>query len=435
MLKGNELRQRRGSQMRRSVVGAEDAGLKDKNRRVSTAAVNSNGTTGVISSADKGLERLKRSQATLDAAKVEAQRTLAPILERMKQSRRIKSAEKVLKRMTALLEYPMRMRTALERGDLSEVVSIYQRVQAVPTSSSSLRILHKIKEAAAVVIAELKKQCFTQLMAPNANYATLLRYGKIWMDLEGEGSYYELLRQCMIRQVLHFMERIKEIRDKFCADCADANDQGLEQNLLRRSPFLATAGSGAGDRESISNIVRRKADASARKRQSTRNALSSHDFGESALRMRSSSDLGTNAGGVGAGWNEDDDVNFREQQDEFAIDNEDSDEDWLDEDEADDFIDGGMDDLDFLDDLTPTGANGGGKRKGLTFSEDVRGGEAGEGASNRATRRASHDVNHSMLLCSLVRQGCVEAMVELLAKWFPCMFRYSVCDIFICNFF
>lgn len=68
-------------------------------------------------SADKGLERLRRSQTTLDAAKVEAQRTLAPILERMKQARRIKSAEKVLKRMTAILEYPMRMRTALEKGE------------------------------------------------------------------------------------------------------------------------------------------------------------------------------------------------------------------------------------------------------------------------------------------------------------------------------
>lgn len=413
--------------MRRSMVGsAEDAAGKEKNRR--TSAANTTGGPSVISSADKGLERLKRSQATLDAAKVEAQRTLAPILERMKQSRRIKSAEKVLKRMTALLEYPMRMRTALERGDLSEVVSIYQRVQAVPTSSSSLRILHKIKEAAAVVIAELKKQCFTQLMAPNANYATLLRYGKIWMDLEGEGSYYELLRQCMIRQVLHFMEKIKEIRDKFCADCADANDQGLEQNLLRRSPFLATAGSGTGDRESISSIVRRKADANAKKRLSSRNnAMSAQDFGEYALRARSSSDLGSAQNGVGAGWNDDDDVNFREQQDEFAVDDADSDEDWLNEDEADDFIDGGMDDLDFLDDLTPTSSNGGSKKKGLTFSEDVRGGDAtGEGSSKAAARRASHDVNHSMLLCSLVRQGCVEAMVELLAKWFPCMFRCAI---------
>ena len=56
------------------------------------------GVIGVISSGgvDKGMEKLKHSQATLDAAKVEAQRTLAPILERMKQSRRIRSAEKVV---------------------------------------------------------------------------------------------------------------------------------------------------------------------------------------------------------------------------------------------------------------------------------------------------------------------------------------------------
>jgi len=77
---------------------------------------NPNANTKTMS-ADKGLERLRRSQTTLDAAKVEAQRTLAPILERMKQARRIKSAEKVLKRMTAILEYPMRMRTALEKGE------------------------------------------------------------------------------------------------------------------------------------------------------------------------------------------------------------------------------------------------------------------------------------------------------------------------------
>ena len=111
--------------------------------------------------------------------------------------------------------------------------------QAVPTSSSSLRIMHKIKEAANLVITDLKKQCYSVLLSPTANYATLLRYGKIMSDLDGEGAYLELLRQCMIRQILHFVESVKSIRDKFCADCADANDNGLEQNLLRRSPFLA----------------------------------------------------------------------------------------------------------------------------------------------------------------------------------------------------
>ena len=71
--------------------------------------------------ADKGLERLKNSKATLDGAKIEAQRTLAPILDNMRRSRRIKSAELVLKKMTGILEYPIRMRQSLERGDLDEV--------------------------------------------------------------------------------------------------------------------------------------------------------------------------------------------------------------------------------------------------------------------------------------------------------------------------
>jgi hypothetical protein len=294
------IRQRRGSNLRKSVASAED--LNKKSRQSSGPGATAGG--GLT---DKGLERLKRSQTTLDAAKVEAQRTLAPILERMKQSRRIKSAEKVLRRMTAILEYPVRMRTALDRGDLSEVVAIYQRVQAVQTSSSSLRILHKIKEAAGLVVADLKKQCFVAMLAPNANYNTLLRYGKIWMDLEGEGSYYELLRQCMIRQVLHFVERIKELRDKFCADCADANDRGMEQNLLRRSPFLAGNGGHASGAESVSAIVRRHAEiASSKKRQSTRLRSASHDFNEIGARGRTASESG-----VGNQWNDDDDVDIQ----------------------------------------------------------------------------------------------------------------------------
>lgn len=298
MLKGNELRQRRGSNYRKSIVNGEDG---SKGRRHSAH----NGADGNGLITEKGLERLKRSQATLDAAKVEAQRTLAPILERMKQSRRIRSAEKVLKRMTTILEYPVRMRTALDRGDLSEVVSLYQRVQAIPTSSSSLRILHKIKETAGTVVADLKKQCFMALMAPNPNYNVLLRYGQIWYDLEGESSYYEILRQCMIRQVLHFIERIKELRDKFCADCADANDRGLEQNLLRRSPFLSVGSGAVNDRESVSALIRRYLEQSnTRKRQGNRGGLSG-DFAESSLRGRTSSD------GTGQWQEEDNDVDFQ----------------------------------------------------------------------------------------------------------------------------
>jgi len=96
-----------------------EARTKKITRRRSMDAFSMNALTLV--DADKGLERLKNSKSILDGAKIEAQRTLAPILENMRRSRRIKSAEQVLKKMTGILEYPIRMRQALERGDLDEV--------------------------------------------------------------------------------------------------------------------------------------------------------------------------------------------------------------------------------------------------------------------------------------------------------------------------
>ena len=96
-----------------------DAVRTKRSRRRSIDSFSMNALT--LIDADKGLERLKNSKATLDGAKIEAQRTLAPILDNMRRSRRIKSAELVLKKMTGILEYPIRMRQSLERGDLDEV--------------------------------------------------------------------------------------------------------------------------------------------------------------------------------------------------------------------------------------------------------------------------------------------------------------------------
>ena len=124
------------------------------------------------------------------------------------------------------------------------------------------------------------------------------------------------------------------------------------------------------------------------------------------------------------------------------MDGDNSEDDWFDEDDEleNEFMDGDIDNLDFLDDMTNSSrnnsssnaTNGNGKgRKSLTFSEDVRGGAGGTGReddaaeeSKPASRRGSRtDVNHSVLLCALVRQSCLESLVDLLAKWFPCMFR------------
>ena len=76
-----------------------------------------------------GEQMLLQAQAPLDLAKIQAHNTLKPILDCMRKSRKIKSADQVLRRLASTLEHPHKMRLALERGDLDETVAIYRRVQ------------------------------------------------------------------------------------------------------------------------------------------------------------------------------------------------------------------------------------------------------------------------------------------------------------------
>jgi hypothetical protein len=88
----------------------------------------------------------------------------------------------------------------------------------------------------------------------------------IWSDLEGAGAHAEVLRQSFIRQVAHFLDRVRALRDKFCDDCTDANDRGLEQDLLSRSPFLTRLPTKQTD--SIA-VLKSKSRASSVRRRST----------------------------------------------------------------------------------------------------------------------------------------------------------------------
>lgn len=479
--------------------------------------------------ADRGMERLKKSKITLDAAKVEAQRTLAPILERMKQSRRIKSAEKVLRRMSAILEYPIRMRMALDRGEYEEVVSINQRVQSMPISSNSLRILSKVKAACAVVIADLKKHCYVNLLSPSANHNALLRYGKIWMDLEGEGSYYEMLRQCLIRQVLHFTERMKEARDRFCAECADANDRAIERNLMRRSPFLFsnnnsnnnTDGGNSlaaasrsqliltndsssknhyqqqqaqhGERESLSAIVKRHHAQAAsnlqqRKRYSARIRSESENSGGAACNSHNNNNT-VNCGGTDSNSNalhrtwsnhtldmdeedeggddfmtmaihsdgegeEDDDnnnnVDYQTVKDEFAVDSDSEngdDDNWMDDDSSsEDEVDGGEDDDEYSDDGGGRSTMIDGDIDNLDFIDNhqknrrrgdnvTTSNDQTSSSSVSASSAVAREIKYSLVLCSIVRQTYVETMVDLLAKWYPCLYRLDNIAMFLLIFY
>jgi hypothetical protein len=273
------------------------------------------------------------------------------------------------------------------------------------------------------------------------------------------------MRQCMIRQVLHFIEHVKELRDRFCADCADANDRGLEQNLLRKSPFLSGAsGNSNHASENASAIARRHAEMNgSRVRGSARYIIRGAAAGvasTTARELRGSSAAAGGAGGgnedygIGQQWDNDDGIDLKENTDEFALDgpgsggiggDEDDEEEgggggWMEEDDEEyggenDPLEGGRGDLNFLDSALGAGAGAGGggnnpaRRKTLSFASEL-GPEAGGGdeaavARGFAQRRGSRskDTNSSVLLCAIVRQAFVEDLVDWLANWFPCLFK------------
>ena len=88
---------------------------------------------------DGGEERLLRAIGSLSLVQREVQRTLTPIVTCMAKNRKIRKTEKVLRRLAATLEYPNKMRSALEAGDFDEVISVYQvPTPAVPVTAAHL---------------------------------------------------------------------------------------------------------------------------------------------------------------------------------------------------------------------------------------------------------------------------------------------------------
>eukprot|EP01034_Spumella_vulgaris_P022488 gene22488-28616_t len=354
------------------------------------------------SSADKGMEKLKKAQTTLDLAKLEAQSTLAPILERMKQSRRVKNAEKVLRRMSAILEHPQKMRMALDRGDLQEVVLIYQRVQAIPTTIS-LRILQRVKTAADSLVAEMKRQLLVSLLTPSTNHHMLLRYCKILLDLDGPQAYLDVLRQCIIRQILHFVELIKETKDRFCTDAADAFSKAQELSMMNKSNFYSTS-----DREAIAAALRKYTHLSthnvAPKRASTVKSSPRGPLGRKGL---------TSAGSFYVPTEDPDDMSvaggLHVKVDEFDADQGDGGDDDVSE----------ADWLDYEDSVFGDDSPGPGGASGLW----ERGSIAGDSVLGGLGRNQQREVDNCALLSSHVRQHYLESVVDTIAKWFPCLLR------------
>jgi hypothetical protein len=183
--------------------------------------------------ADTGETRLLRAQISLDKAKVEAQRTLAPILDRMKKAKQIKSADQVLRRLATTLEYPNKMKQSLADGDYEEVISIYQRVSSIPAGTSLQRILKKVRETADDIANQVKKMCIERMLREEPNFDTLLRFTKILESMEGKKSYLAYLHQCFAKQLQYFSKEMTILHTKYVDKLLYLNVNATELSSLK----------------------------------------------------------------------------------------------------------------------------------------------------------------------------------------------------------
>jgi hypothetical protein len=336
--------------------------------------------------ADQGLARLKSAQERLEIARVEARSTLAPILERMKKGRDIRSAEKVLRSMSALLEYPHSMRLALDKGNLKDVVALYQRVQAIP-STSALKIVQKIKAAADSVIADLKKLCFSAVLAQNASYSDIMKHAQLILRLDGGAAYANLLRQALTRHLLVFWEAVRTCRAKFCLDIVEAYDRGEELNLMVKNNLFTQT-----ERDSVA-VSKKKyasnAGSGSRRRGSRghtqKRGPSSNSYGASSQRSVSNSSSG-----------------LLQLDDELLDGNED-----FDDSNASQNLD---------EELSSSFYNEGGNgSEGFSQEKDDA------DLMNYGTEASN--VDYTELLCSVVRKAFGEGLIGLTCRWFPLLYK------------
>jgi len=175
-------------------------------------------TTGT----QRGELKLKQAQTSLDAAKGEANSTLAPILERMKRSRMMRSAEQVIKRLSTTLEHPHAMRMCLQHGELEEVCAIYAKVLSINTSTS-LRVVQRVKESCHKLAVQLRQRCLSVLQRPETSFAILLRHGRVLAQLDGPEAYRSHMRTCFATQLQYMNILISKLIQRFVDEAAEAN--------------------------------------------------------------------------------------------------------------------------------------------------------------------------------------------------------------------
>ena len=186
-----------------------------------------------VTGAQRGELKLKQAQISLDAAKEEANSTLAPILERMKRSRMMRSAEQVIKRLSATLEHPHDMRTCLQRGEMEEACAIYAKVLSISTSTS-LRVVQRVKESCHILAVQLRQRCLDVLQRPETSFATLLRHGRVLAQLDGSEAYRSHMRTCFATQLQYMNILFSKLILRFLDEVAEANAYANKLRSERR---------------------------------------------------------------------------------------------------------------------------------------------------------------------------------------------------------
>jgi len=333
---------------------------------------------------DTGEHMLARAKIALEGAKNEATDTLRPILDRMRKMRKFKTADQVLRRLTPTLEHPHKMRLALNRGDFDEVVSIYQKVQAIP-SSNQLRVVLSVKSGAEGIIDELKLRCRTAIDSPEPDVVVLLRYAKIIAELEGEDSYREHIKQCFNSQLRHFNSQIEQLMGHFAEDAFTGFCLARDLRAEAEADAKAKGAHGVGARHSI---MQRTTSMSAPSTSLSQNTalewLPDMTPDEDVVRARITStgrQIGTSARG---GFQFDDEAYFDDKE----------------------MGSSGMKSAVEL--LTSTATTG--------ESEDDRGARPGFNVEQ------DYKLNQ-LLLATKVRELYVSRLVNVASKWLPCLHR------------
>ncbi len=241
------------------------------------------------------------------------------------------------------------------------------------------------------MIPSLQTLLLVSLLTPSTNHHVLLRYSKTILDLDGPQAYLDVLRQCVVRQIMHFVELIRDLRDRFCTDASDAYSKAQELSMMTKSAFYS-----ASDRETIAAALRKYTYASRPKRASTTKRAPAADEGEDdSLLLRPE----------GAA----DEFDLRDALGDLAA-------DGYDEEDDDEGSQSGW--LDFEESVYGDDAGGTDGGTGRWERESMN------GESSMPQRPKDSEADSALVLSSHVRRHYLEGCVDTIAKWFPCLLRW-----------